>query len=119
MIDQDALNLLEPGMTRRQVQFIMGSPMVADVFDQQRWDYVYWLKPGYGDVTEQRVSVYFDGDQLARIEGTMHPAPEGRNAPSRPKQVTLAVPVHERVERGIFNRFWHWITFRKAEDDVL
>jgi outer membrane protein assembly factor BamE len=119
VIDQDDLNLLEPGMTRRQVQFIMGSPMVSDVFHQDRWDYIYRLKPGYGELTEDRVSVFFDGNTLERIEGSMYPAPEGKNAPSRPKQVTLVVPAHERVERGIFNRFWHWITFRKPEEDIL
>jgi hypothetical protein len=49
----------------------------------------------------------------------MYPAPEGKNAPSRPKQVTLVVPTHVRVERGIFNKMWHWITFRKPEEEIL
>jgi outer membrane protein assembly factor BamE len=106
-------------MTRRQVQFIMGSPMVSDVFHQDRWDYIYRLKPGYGELTEDRVSVFFDGNALERIEGSMYPAPEGKNAPSRPKQVTLVVPAHVRVERGVFNKMWHWITFRKTEEEIL
>ncbi|RLA04026.1 MAG: outer membrane protein assembly factor BamE, partial [Gammaproteobacteria bacterium] len=46
VITQDEVNLLEPGMNRRQVQFVMGSPMIADVFHQDRWDYVYLLEPG-------------------------------------------------------------------------
>jgi outer membrane protein assembly factor BamE len=71
---QDDINLLEPGMTRRQVQFIMGSPMVSDVFHQDRWDYIYRLKPGYGDITEDRVTVFFDGNSLDRIEGSLYPA---------------------------------------------
>ncbi len=119
VLTQDDINLLEPGMTRRQVQFIMGSPMVADVFHQERWDYIYRLKPGYGDVTEDRVSIFFDGNSLERIEGTMYPAPEGKNAPARPKQVTLVVPPQERVERGILNKMWHWLTFRKPDEDAI
>jgi len=119
VLTQDDINLLEPGMTRRQVQFIMGSPMVADVFHQERWDYIYRLKPGYGDITEERVSVFFDGNSLERIEGTMYPAPEGKNAPARPKQVTLVVPPQKRVERGIFNKMWHWLTFRKPDEDTI
>ena len=119
VLTQDDINLLEPGMTRRQVQFIMGSPMVSDVFHQDRWDYIYRLKPGYGDVTEDRVSVFFDGNSLERIEGTMYPAPEGKNAPARPKQVTLVVPTQERVERGVFNKLWHWLTFRKPDEDII
>jgi len=114
VITQDEVNLLEPGMSRRQVQFIMGSPMIADVFHQGRWDYVYLLQPGYGEKTEERVTLFFDNDQLSRITGTLHPDEAGSAAPSRPKQVTLVVPPEERVDPGIFNKLWHWITFRKV-----
>ena len=119
VITQDDVNRLEPGMTRRQVQFIMGSPMVSDVFHQTRWDYIYQIKPGYGETTRERVTVFFDDDTLARIEGTLHPAPEGKNAPSRPTQVNLVVPPQERIERGVLNKLWHWITFRKADEDSI
>lgn len=114
VITQDEVNLLEPGMSRRQVQFIMGSPMIADVFHQDRWDYVYLLAPGYGETIEERVTLFFDNDQLSRITGTLHPDEAGSAAPSRPKQVTLVVPPEERVDPGIFNKLWHWITFRKV-----
>jgi len=119
VLTQDDLNQLEPGMTRRQVQFIMGSPMITDVFHQDRWDYIYRFKPGYGEISEERVTVFFDGDSLERIEGTMRPAPEGKNAPARPKQVTLVVPPHERIERGVLNKLWHWLTFRKQDEDSI
>lgn len=66
VITQDEVNLLEPGMTRRQVRFIMGSPMIADVFHQDRWDYVYVLWPGYGEPTGMRITLFFDGDLLVR-----------------------------------------------------
>ena len=120
MLDQDDINLLEPGMTRRQVQFIMGSPMLSDTFHQQRWDYIYRLKPGYGDVTEDRVSVFFDVNSLESIEGSLYPAPEGKNAPSRPRQITLIVPEQVRVDRGVLNKIWHWLTFNinKDEDEI-
>ena len=114
VITQDEVNLLEPGMSRRQVQFIMGSPMIADVFHQDRWDYVYLLAPGYGETIEERVTLFFENDQLSRITGTLHPDEAGSAAPSRPKQVTLVVPPEERVDPGIFNKLWHWMTFRKA-----
>ncbi len=97
----------------------MGSPMIADVFQQDRWDYVYWLKPGYGAISEERVTVFFDDDSLDRIEGTMRPAPEGKNAPARPKQVTLVVPPQERIERGVLNKLWHWLTFRKPDEGSI
>jgi outer membrane protein assembly factor BamE len=116
VITQDEVNQLEPGMNRKQVQFIMGSPMIADVFHQDRWDYVYLMEPGYGEVVEERVSLYFEQDTLSRVTGTLHPEEPGSTDTSRPKQVTVVVPPEERVEPGIFNKLWHWITFRKPDE---
>ena len=114
VISQDEVNQLAPGMSRRQVQYIMGSPMIADVFHQDRWDYIYLFEPGYGETLEERVSLYFENDALSRVTGTLHPDKAGSDAATRPQQVTLVVPPEERVEPGIFNKLWHWITFRKA-----
>ncbi|HEX7030401.1 MAG TPA: outer membrane protein assembly factor BamE [Gammaproteobacteria bacterium] len=60
---------LEEGMTREQVQFVMGTPMIADPFHPDRWDYLFYV-----DLQEpeedfrQRVTVFFEGDAVARIE---------------------------------------------------
>jgi outer membrane protein assembly factor BamE len=110
VISQDALNQLTPGMTRRQVQYIMGSPMIADTFHHNRWDYVYLMEPGRGPVTEQHVTLFFQGDKLASITGTMHPQPTPRATAH--EQVTLVVPPENRVPPGLLTRFWRWITFR-------
>ena len=115
VITQDEVNQLEPGMNRRQVQYIMGSPMIADVFHQDRWDYVYLLQPGYGETLEERVTLYFENDELSRVSGTLHPQAADVAEP-RPQQVTLVVPPEIRVEPGIFNKLWHWMTFRKADE---
>ena len=115
VVDQEMVNQLEPGMSRNQVQFIMGSPMVVDVFHQDRWDYIYYFKPGYGDITEERVSLFFEDDALVRITGTLHPG-EVDPAAADTTQATVVVPAHERVGPGIFNKIWHWITFRKLEE---
>jgi outer membrane protein assembly factor BamE len=113
VITQDELNLLEPGMTRRQVQYIMGSPMIADVFHQNRWDYMYLMEPGYGKATSEHVTLYFEEDALTRVEGSMHPQEINPDEPAPSRQVTLVVPPHERVPPGLLTRLWYWITFRK------
>ena len=118
VITQEKVNQLEPGMSRRQVQFIMGSPMVADVFHQDRWDYFYRLQPGYGEPTREHVTLFFDDDSLERITGTLHPD-ETDTAALQPRQVTLVVPPEERIPPGILNRFWYWITFRSAMDEEI
>ena len=116
VITQDKVDHLEPGMSRNQVQFVMGSPIVVDVFHQDRWEYLYYLKPGYGEVTQERVSVHFDGDSLASITGTMLPSETGPD-PEAAKQVTVVVPPQERIEPGLFNKIWHYLTFRKPGED--
>ena len=66
-VDQAMLAKLQPGMTRAQVKFIMGTPLVTDVFHANRWDYIYIYRKD-GKVTEERRAVlYFDGDKLDRI----------------------------------------------------
>lgn len=117
VIDQDMLNQLRPGMTRRQVQFVLGSPMVADVFHQDRWDYIYRLQPGAGELETEHVTLYFEDDVLARISGSLHPDTSTDEPSPVREQVTLVVPPEERVPPGLLNRFWHWITFRKLDAD--
>jgi outer membrane protein assembly factor BamE len=112
VVTQEELNKLQPGMTRRQVQYIMGSPMVADVFHQDRWDYIYLMQPGYGKPSRDHVTLYFEGDLLQRVEGSMHPQDASSDAPAASHQVTVVVPPHERVPPGLLTRLWYWITFR-------
>ena len=64
---------LEPGMTREQVRFILGTPMLQDIFRTNRWDYTYFNKPGYGDSEERQFTVWFEGDQLVRWAGDQQP----------------------------------------------
>ena len=64
MVDQ-----LKPGMSRRQVRFILGTPLVEDPFNPDRWDYPYVKRNGMDVLNESRLTVYFDGDTLVRYDG--------------------------------------------------
>lgn len=68
IIEAAAVEKLKVGMDKRQVQFLLGSPAVTDVFHADRWDYVYYLKPGRGATRLESVSIYFEGDRIARLE---------------------------------------------------
>ena len=65
---------LKPGMTRRQVRYILGTPLVEDSFNRDRWDYVYMLRNGNNILREERLTVYFQGDTLARFTSSVNPA---------------------------------------------
>ena len=112
VVTQEMVDQLKPGMNRNQVQFIMESPLVIDVFHQDRWDYIYYFKPGYGEPTEERVSLFFEDDSLTRITGTLHPEETAAGTPPASKLTTVVVPPYDRVEPGLFNKIWHWIRFR-------
>jgi outer membrane protein assembly factor BamE len=60
---------LKRGMTRDQVRFVLGSPLVTDVFRTDRWDYVYRFRPGQGEVEQRVISVFFVDDRLDHIDG--------------------------------------------------
>lgn len=73
IIDQEMLDQLEVGMERSKVRFILGTPLLVDPFNQNRWDYVYSLRRGSDEEVRQRLSVYFVDDRLARIEDDIEP----------------------------------------------
>lgn len=73
IIEQEMIDQLKPGMNKRQVRHIMGSPLLIDTFHQERWDYFYSLKQD-GELQEQkRISLFFEGEKLARLEGDLMP----------------------------------------------
>ena len=68
-LDDKTIARLETGMTRSQVRFVLGTPMIADSFHEDRWDYVFYIRQGRsGDVRRRHVVVYFDGDSVSRVE---------------------------------------------------
>ena len=71
VLTQDMVAQLKPGQTREQVRFLLGTPMVTDIFHQQRWDYVYRYQSGQtGQVESRRFAVFFDAEgRLERVGG--------------------------------------------------
>ena len=63
---------LKNGMSRNQVVFILGSPLLKDPFHQDRWDYIFYLKPGNAKTRQSRLTLYFDGDTLMRIDDSAY-----------------------------------------------
>lgn len=119
VLKQDAVNQLRNGMTRRQVQFVMGNPLITDPFHANRWDYYYQYKPGTrgeGEARKDRLALFFEEDRLVRAEGTMLPDPDA--TPEQPnRQVTIDVPRQEIDDPGVLTRFWRWLTFNTPEPE--
>ncbi len=77
LIEQDDLDQIEVGMTRIQIRFLLGTPMIDDPFHRDRWDYIYYMKVGRKDATFKRwISILFENDIVTEIRKDLELAPE-------------------------------------------
>jgi len=68
LLKQEDLDQVEVGMTRSQVRFLLGTPMIDDPFHLGRWDYVYFIRVGRNPASFKRwVSIHFSGDAVSEI----------------------------------------------------
>jgi outer membrane protein assembly factor BamE len=82
-VSQEMVSQLKPGMSKEQVRFVLGTPLLTDVFHPDRWDYVYTRDPRDGTKEQRRLAVYFNDGRLVRVDGDIvaagsAPANEGR-----------------------------------------
>jgi len=78
-LDPEQIAQIKTGMSKRQVQFLLGSPLLTDFFHPNRWDYVYSYKPGSQSerpAQNYHVTLFFEGDRLIKIDRY--------NTPSKP-----------------------------------
>ena len=83
-ISQDMVAQLRPGMSREQVRFVLGTPLVTDIFHADRWDYVYYQDRFGGRREERRIAVIFEDGKLARVIGDVVPAPSAAETTAAP-----------------------------------
>jgi outer membrane protein assembly factor BamE len=69
VVNAEMIEKLRPGLNKRQVRYIMGTPLIEDSFHEDRWDYRYLLRNGTETIAETRLTLWFDGEELARVEG--------------------------------------------------
>lgn len=93
IIEQEKVNQLKPGMRKDQVQFLLGTPVLKDMFHKDRWDYIYTFKPGYGPLEKKRFTVFFEDDALVNIVGDLHPQVD--TIEKQKMEEVVVVPVDE------------------------
>ncbi len=102
IVNQEMIDQLRPGMTRSQVRYIFGTPLLMDTFDQDRWDYYYNIKrPGKEELRE-KVTIFFDGDKLTHFSGDYLPSSiaktnENDNTEQNPAEAE-AIPPQPELE---------------------
>lgn len=71
IITQEMLDTLKPGMTQKQVYFVLGKPVVENVFNSSIENYVYTYQQAGGEIQQQTITIYYEDDLFARYEGTL------------------------------------------------
>ncbi len=72
-VDQAMLVKLKLGMTKSQVRYVLGTPLVTDPFHPERWDYAYMDRPNGKLKASRRVTVIFEAERLSRLDGDVPP----------------------------------------------
>ena len=75
IIKEEDLQKIEPGMNRKQVRFVLGTPILRNTFHRDRWDYLYYLRSEEKEHQAQRVTLFFEDDTLLRIEKSTRDIP--------------------------------------------
>ena len=88
-ISQEMVAQLKPGLTREQVRFILGTPLVTDIFHANRWDFVFFRERPNGKREQRSLSVIFEDNKLARVIGDLLPT---EPAVARPEPKSEAKP---------------------------
>lgn len=102
IVTEEMIDRLELGMTKNQVLYLLGTPVLTDIFHTDRWDYTYTIRRGHQDMETKRLTLFFEGDALARISGDIRPDPQ-RAATREPSEMIVSVPDWED-NRGFFSR---------------
>lgn len=69
VVTEEMIAKLKTGMTRSQVRFVLGSPLITDAFHHNRWDYIYYFAPSGRVAEEKKLTVFFENDRLMKISG--------------------------------------------------
>ncbi len=70
LVTQEMLDQLALNMPTKKVRFIMGTPLLVDVFHQRRWDYLYSFQPGKAAREQRKISLFFDENKrLTQVKG--------------------------------------------------
>ncbi|HEX5538949.1 MAG TPA: outer membrane protein assembly factor BamE [Methylophilaceae bacterium] len=100
---------LKPGMSKSQVRFVMGTPLIQDSFHPDRWDYFYEMRKGGKLIEQRRVTMDFENDALVRIRGDVIPAGTGQSV-AEPQPVTPHKAKSKKPEKkkSLLDRLQFW-----------
>lgn len=111
LITEEMIDSVQIGMNQRQVRYLLGTPLLQDMFHQDRWDYTYTMRRGRNPMEVKPLTLWFKDDALVRIDGYLQPDP-ARATARNPEEVVVSVPDWQD-NRGLFTRAMNVIGVEK------
>lgn len=102
IITEEMVDQLELGMSKRQVQFLLGTPLLTDFFQTDRWDYTYTIQRGHDPMEIRYLTLHFQDESLARVDGDIRPNPARAEA-RVPEETLVSVPDYQD-RKGLLGR---------------
>lgn len=102
ILTEEMVDNLTLGMTKRQVSFLLGTPLLTDFFHSDRWDYAYTIRRGHQPMENRFLTLYFKDDALMRIEGDMRPD-ASRGELREPREIVVSVPDYQE-RKGLLTK---------------
>jgi outer membrane protein assembly factor BamE len=103
IVTKDMLDELQMGMTKAQVRYLLGTPLLTDMFHTNRWDYTYTMQRGNAPMEKKPLTLFFEDDALVRIQGFVPPDPDQGIPGEDNPEVVVKVPDWNE-NRGIIGR---------------
>jgi outer membrane protein assembly factor BamE len=101
-ITQEMISQLKQNMSKSQVAYVMGTPLIIDTFNPDRWDYLYSFRPGNGLREQRNITIYFKQDKLDRLTGDTRIATSDELTPALRIDSNVIVPLSDK-KIGFFN----------------
>lgn len=118
-VTQEMIAKLEPGMSKSQVSYVMGTPLLIDTFHPNRWDYIYSFQPGNGDRQQRRITLFFDDEEtLDYIEGNTRTVEKIELAEEDRTETNVVVPLSER-DTSFFGGLLNMIGIGEEEVEII
>lgn len=118
-VTQEMIASLEPGMTKSQVNYVMGTPLLIDTFHPNRWDYIYSFQPGNGDRQQRRITLFFDDEEkLKNIQGDTRVVEKIELAEEDRTETNVVVPLSES-KTSFFGGLLNMIGIGEAEVEII
>ncbi len=106
VVTEETLEKLKPGMTKSQVLFVLGSPLIVDTFRENRWDYVYLFRKGGYLQEQKRVTIFFDDERLVNIENYLQFTKDPVKVKSAVTEPTSEHSDGDNKKESFIKKFW-------------